>query len=307
MKLDHLKVLRAVVETGTVKLAAETLNRTQPAISQTLKALEFQTGTSLFDRSGYRLELTPVGKRVYLQSLRVLSEAEDLTELIKHFEIGQEETITIAFDATADPDVLTPVLTDVQSRFPETRVILQAEILSGAIEAVQSGTAALAVAPAIQVMLEDEGFDYMPVDRSVMRNVAAPALIEAMDAPSTVADLRRFHQVIAQDSGPASGVFDRELGVQKGQRRWYVSDLHMKKQLLVTGLSWGRLPEHLIAEELAKGTLQEINLADTHLSFDIESFAFRQPKLTTGPVAAFVWDAFGTTSMALGRHCAQES
>lgn len=302
MKLDQLRVLRAVVETGTVKLAAETLNRTQPAISQALKALEFQTGTNLFDRSGYRLELTPVGKRVYLQSLRVLSEAEGLSELIKHFEKGQEETITIAFDATADPAVLTSVLTDVQSRFPETRVILQAEILSGAIEAVQTGAAALAVAPAIQVMLEDEGFNYMPVDSSVMRNVAAPALIHAMDGPRTLADLRRFHQVIVKDSGQASGVFDRELGVQKGQRRWYVSDLHMKKQLLVTGLGWGRLPEHLIAAELAKGALQEIMLPDTHLSFDIEIFAFRSRKLISGPVASAVWDAFSATSKSLGKH-----
>jgi len=307
MKLDHLKVLRAVVETGTVKLAAETLNRTQPAISQALKALEFQTGTELFDRSGYRLELTPVGKRVYLQSLRVLSEAEDLTELIKHFEKGQEETITIAIDAASDPDVLTAVLADVQSRFPETRVILQAEVLSGAIEAVQTGAAALAVAPAIQVMLEEEGFDYMPVDRSVMRNVAAPALIHAMDAPRTLADLRRFHQVIARDSGQASGLFDRELGVQKGQRRWYVSDLHMKKQLLVTGLGWGRLPEHLIADELAKGTLQEIKLPDTHLSFDIEIFAFRNRKLVFGPVASSIWEAFSAASTSLGRHYIQET
>ena len=88
MKLDQLNVLRAVVETGSVKTAAERLNRTQPAISQALKALEFQTGTELFDRSGYRLELTPVGKRVYLQSLRVLTEAEDLGQLIHHFEKG---------------------------------------------------------------------------------------------------------------------------------------------------------------------------------------------------------------------------
>ncbi|MFC6588588.1 LysR family transcriptional regulator [Sulfitobacter pacificus] len=239
MKLDHLKVLRAVVETGTVKLAAETLNRTQPAISQALKALEFQTGTELFDRSGYRLELTPVGRRVYLQSLRVLSEADDLAHLIKHFEKGQEETITIAVDAAANPDVLTPVLLDLQSRFPDTRVILRAEVLSGAIEAVQTGTAALAVAPAIQVMLEEEGFDYIPVDRSFMRNVAAPSLIGAMGAPATLADLRGLHQIIARDSGQATGLFDRELGVQKGQRRWYVSDLHMKKQLLATGLGWG--------------------------------------------------------------------
>ena len=97
----------------------------------------------------------------------------------------------------------------------------------------------------LRVMLEEEGFDYMPLAGSVMRNVAAPSLLDAMSAPRTLADLRRFHQVIARDSGQASGLFDRELGVQKGQRRWYVSDLHMKKQLLVAGLGWGRLPTYL--------------------------------------------------------------
>lgn len=292
MKLDQLRVLRAVVETGSVKSAAERLNRTQPAVSQGLKALEIQTGTELFDRSGYRLELTPVGRRVYLQSLRVLSEAEDLTQLIRHFEKGQEETITIAIDAAADPGIATPVLAKVQARFPDTRLVLRAEVLSGAIGAVRSGEAALAVAPAIHVMLEEEGFDYMPVARSVMRNVAAPSLLDAMDAPRTLADLRRFHQVIARDSGQASGLFDRELGVQKGQRRWYVSDLHMKKQLLLAGLGWGRLPEHMIAEELAQTQLREIVLPHTHLSFSSEVFVFRQRRSATGPVSAYLWTAF---------------
>ncbi|WP_341212949.1 LysR family transcriptional regulator [uncultured Limimaricola sp.] len=292
MKLDQLKVLRAVVETGTVKSAAESLNRTQPAVSQALKALEFQTGTELFDRSGYRLELTAVGRRVYLQSLRVLAEAEDLTQLIRHFEKGQEETITIAIDAAADPNLMTPVLAGLQTRFPDTRVILRAEVLSGAIEAVQSGNAALALAPAIPVMLEEEGFDYMPLAGSVMRNVAAPSLLDAMNTPRTLADLRRFHQVIARDSGQASGLFDRELGVQKGQRRWYVSDLHMKKQLLVAGLGWGRLPEHLIAEELAQDRLRDIVLPHTHLNFEIEVFIFRQRRSAMRPVATHLWDAF---------------
>lgn len=292
MKLDQLKVLRAVVETGTVKLAAESLNRTQPAVSQALKALEFQTGTELFDRSGYRLELTAVGRRVYLQSLRVLVEAEDLTQLIRHFDRGQEETITIAIDAAADLTVMTPMLAGLQTRFPDTRVILRAEVLSGAIGAVRSGEAAIAIAPAIPVMLEEESFDYMPLAGSVMRNVAAPSLLDAMNAPRTLADLRRFHQVIARDSGQASGLFDREFGVQKGQRRWYVSDLHMKKQLLLAGLGWGRLPEHLIAEELAQDRLRDIILPHTHLSFEIEVFVFRQRQSAIGPVAAQLWDEF---------------
>lgn len=291
MKLDRLKVLCAVVEAGSVKAAAEHLNRTQPAVSQALKALEAQTGTELFDRSGYRLELTAVGRRVYLQSLRVLSEAEDLTELIRHFEKGQEETLTIAIDAAADPGILSPVLARVQELYPDTGIVLRAELLSGAIEAVRSGEAALAVAPAIPVMLEEAGFDYRPVARSVMRNVAAPALLGALDAPLTLAGLRRVHQVIARDSGQGRGPFGQELGVQKGQRRWYVSDLHMKKHLLLAGLGWGRLPEHMIAEDLAQDRLRDIVLPHTHLSFDIEVFVFRQRKPVNGPVEARLWDA----------------
>ncbi|SNT02465.1 regulatory helix-turn-helix protein, lysR family [Tropicimonas sediminicola] len=81
-------MLRAVVEAGSVKPAAESLHRTQPAVSQALKALEVQTGTEPFDRFGSRLELTPVGRRVYLQSLQVLSEVEDLNQLVRLFDKG---------------------------------------------------------------------------------------------------------------------------------------------------------------------------------------------------------------------------
>ncbi|MBT0958213.1 LysR family transcriptional regulator [Alphaproteobacteria bacterium KMM 3653] len=296
MKLDQLKVLRAVVETGAVKTAAERLNRTQPAISQALKALEFQTGTELFDRSGYRLELTPVGKRVYLQSLRVLTEAEDLGQLIRHFENGQEETITIAVDASTDLNALTPVLFKLQTTFPETRVVLRPEVLSGAIQAVTSGTAAIAVSPMSSIMLEDEGLEYIPLGTSTLRNVAAPSLWEAMGNPTRLSDMRRFHQVIASDSGQAGGLFDRELGVQKGQRRWYVGDLNTKKHLLIAGLGWGRLPEHMIAKELHQGHLREIDLPHTHLAFDATVYAFRQSKPIIGSVAELLWKEFEALS-----------
>ncbi|WP_340245386.1 LysR family transcriptional regulator [Sulfitobacter pontiacus] len=297
MKLDQLNVLRAVVETGSVKAAAERLNRTQPAISQALKALEFQTGTELFDRSGYRLELTPVGKRVYLQSLRVLTEAEDLGQLIHHFEKGQEETITIAVDAITNLNALTPVLCKLQTGFPETRVVLRPEVLSGAIEAVKTGTAAIAVSPMSSVMLEEEGFDYIPLGTSTLRNVTSPSLWAEMDNPKRLADLRRFHQVIASDSGQAGGLFDREIGVQKGQRRWYVSDLQTKKHLLIAGLGWGRLPEHMIAEELKQGRLCEIDLPHTHLAFDVTIYAFRQSKPIVRAVAALLWKEFEAHAM----------
>ncbi|WP_163849558.1 LysR family transcriptional regulator [Pseudooceanicola aestuarii] len=296
MKLDQLNVLRAVVEARSVKVAAQRLNRTQPAVSQALKALEFQTGTELFDRSGYRLELTAVGRRVYLQSLRVLAEAEDLAQLVRDFDRGQEETITLAVDAGTDPGLVTPILAQIQALYPETRMVLRAEMLSGGLGAVKSGAAALAIAPMLSVMLEEDGLDHMRIGRMVMRNVAAPALLDAMAGPARLSDLRRFTQVIASDSGQAAGPFAREIGVQKGQRRWYVSDLHTKKTLLMAGLGWGRLPDHMIAAELASGALRDIALPHTHQPFAAEIFAFRQPRPIIGPVAAALWAELGRRS-----------
>ena len=292
MKLEQLKALRAVVETGSVKAASLRLNRTQPAVSQALKALELQTGTELFDRSGYRLDLTPVGRRVYLQSLRVLAEADDLTQLVRHFEKGQEETLTVAIDASVDSGLWMPALANLQAEFPDTRVVLRAEMLSGAVSAVRSGEAALAIAPMLSVLLEEEGLSHLRVGRHAMRNVAAPTLIAAMNAPSRLSDLRRFTQVIVHDSGEAGGMFDRELGVQKGQRRWYVGDLHSKKALLLAGLGWGRMPDHMIAAELASGALQDIVLPHTHLPFEAGIYAFRQPRPVIGPVAETLWHSF---------------
>ena len=97
-------------------------------------------------------------------------------QLIKNFEKGQEETITIEVDASTDLNVLTPVLFKLQVDCPETRAVLRPEVWSGAIEAEKSGTAAIAISPMSSIMLEEEGFDYIPLGKSTLRNVSAPSL-----------------------------------------------------------------------------------------------------------------------------------
>lgn len=292
MKLELLKVLKALVETGTVQAASKRLNKTQPAVSQGLKALEALIGAKLFDRSGYRLELTALGKRIYLQSLRILVEVDDLYDLINHFGKGNEELITIAVDANTDIKRLTSTLRKVQKEFPDTRLILHTEILSGSVDLIKSGKVDIAIAPMYPMMLEEEGFDYKPIFSSLMLNVAAPELIKTMPGTNLISDIRSTHQVVVSDTGSQTGIFDRDFGVQKGQRCWQVSDLYTKKQLLIDGIGWGRLPKHLIEKELKNGELEEVKLKNTHLALNFDIHAFRTPTPIIGPVAAYLWEAF---------------
>lgn len=58
----QLKSFIAIVETGTFGQAAETVNRTQSALSLQIKKLEEQLGCELFDRTNRRVTLTPQGE-----------------------------------------------------------------------------------------------------------------------------------------------------------------------------------------------------------------------------------------------------
>jgi DNA-binding transcriptional LysR family regulator len=290
VKLDQLKVLQAVVEVGSVKGAAEKLHKTQPAISLAVKALESQTGAEIFDRTGYRLELTPIGKRVYMQSLRVTAEAADLNELVRHFERGNEEQIIIAKDDLFDVSLLTPCLQDIQQEFPDTRVILRGEILSGTTEVVEKRIADIGVAPLPVILMEEKELEYFPIAEIEMVNVAAPDLLSTNSTLKDIKDFRSLHQILISDSGKPSGEFDRDLGVQKGQRVWYVSDIHSKKSLLVSGLGWGRLPRHLVEQELAQGLLNEVILDFTRDSFIATVYVFRSSSVSLGPVASALWN-----------------
>lgn len=66
IKFRHLDAFSAIARAGSLKLAADQLNLTQPAISKTLKELEDIAGARLMQRSRAGVRLTPEGD-VFLQ------------------------------------------------------------------------------------------------------------------------------------------------------------------------------------------------------------------------------------------------
>ena len=62
MTLDQMRVIKAVVEHGSILAATKILHKSQPAISNMINRLEAELGIPLFDRDSYRLKLTPEGE-----------------------------------------------------------------------------------------------------------------------------------------------------------------------------------------------------------------------------------------------------
>ena len=42
--------------------------------------------------------------------------------------------------------------------------------------------------------------------------------------------------------------------------KWFVTDMSTKKALILAGLGWGRLPDHMVAADIARGALVDLRL-----------------------------------------------
>lgn len=290
MTLEQLKMMVTVADLGSLKAASEKLFKTQPAVSQGISKLERQLNVTLFDRHSYRLSLTEEGKQLYQHAKRVLAEESILREVAQHFQQGHEAKVTIAFEASLDLRLLLPVLEATQRDFPATQLILRQEFMSGAMQAVINRTADIAITPIGSGMINMNDFHSLPLFSGRFVRVASKKLIDRHDVLKSVDQLRDEYQIVVQDSGTAFA--NREVDVQKGQRKWYVNDFGTKLTIIKSGIGWGKLPSHLVTPLLESGELQNLLLDDTASDSALQYFAIMQRDQVLGPVGKSLWQAF---------------
>lgn len=73
-ELRHLRVLREVARLGSLSAAADSLDYTQPAVSQQMAALERRAGMPLLDRTTRGVRLTQAGEALLRHAEAILAE-----------------------------------------------------------------------------------------------------------------------------------------------------------------------------------------------------------------------------------------
>jgi len=287
MTLEQLRMLVTVAELGSLKDASEKLFKTQPAISQGLKQLETQLALQLFNRQGYRLVLTDNGKQIYQHAQRLMNEAKQIKQLASFLAVGNEAAVTLAIEASYELKRILPVLESIRDDFPHTQIILKQEYINGALEAVKSEQADLALTTIDLFALQSGDYEAKKLYQGGLYNVASPALIKRHPALKSVEALKDEYQIVVQDSGQNSQGIN--YSVQTGQRCWYVNDFNTKKTLIMSGMGWGRLPKYMIENELKSKELIALKLNDveTYLALNYQVIKLKSRLL--GPVASRLW------------------
>lgn len=125
LKLSHLRLLVMFASLGQVRLVAERLNVTQPAISRQLAELENGLGAPVLKRAGNRLVFTPLGETLLKRAREVLFQLEHARRETDALSSGLSGTLSIGAVNTVLPALAPELTLAIRRRAPNVAVSFQ--------------------------------------------------------------------------------------------------------------------------------------------------------------------------------------
>ncbi|MBD7939663.1 LysR family transcriptional regulator [Cytobacillus sp. Sa5YUA1] len=119
MEILQLKYFQTVAYTEHISLAAKQLNIAQPSLSLTIKRLEDELGTTLFDRKGRNIQLNESGKILLKHVNNLFIEIENAQTEIN---MNKHELLNTIKIAVSNPRFLSGLLSAFICQNPHTKI-----------------------------------------------------------------------------------------------------------------------------------------------------------------------------------------
>ncbi len=252
--LAHWQAFIAVVDSGGYAQAAEALGKSQSAVSYAVQRLEDRLGLRVFRLEGRRAVPTPAGHALLRRARLLVDHAHGLEDAARQLARGRESRLRLAVDAIVPAWLLLEALDAFSRQSPLTRIEIMETALSGTDEALLRREADLALSPRIP-----QGFGGEALMRIRFVAVAHPDHpLHRLGRELEWGDLRRQRQLVVRDSG-GRGI---DAGWLDAEQRWTFSHMSSSIQAACLGLGFAWYPELRIRDELARGSLKPLPLAE---------------------------------------------
>ncbi len=119
LKLSHLRLLAALLDTGQISLAAERLHIAQPAASRLLAEVERIIGQPVHSRTGRGMALTEVGLALARRAHRVQMELHDAARDLAEIGAGTSGHVRIGSVTGPALDLVLPALRTARLTLPQ--------------------------------------------------------------------------------------------------------------------------------------------------------------------------------------------
>lgn len=258
VSLDQLRTFIAAVDEGSFSAAARKLNRVQSAVSGRVGSLEAQIGVVLFDRSGRYPKLTPEGVLLLADARHVVSGVDTMKARARLMSSGLEAELSVVVDVFFPTAAVTQAAKAFALRFPLTPLRLFVEGLGAAYQPVMDGRCSLGLLSALPVTFPSLTSERL--GQVSLVTVAAPGHpLAAWEGQIPKDALARHVQLVLTDRSPL--LAGQDFGVLSPST-WRLADLSTKHAFLKDGVGWGSMPLHMVAPDIAAGTLVLLDAQD---------------------------------------------
>ena len=261
VNLELYRVFYTVAKCGSLTKAAEELFISQPAVSQAIKQLENQLGTTLFNRTHRGMELSVQGGKVIYGRVE---EALNLLDGVENTLIELKTTATGTIRVGATDSIFSNILADKTTQYHEKYPAVRFDLITGTT---------LDTIAQLKDNKCDVVFLNLPIDDkdvnlsgsiSLLSDifVASPRFSELMGASVPVRRLQEYPLLMMEQNTVARHAVDSylaTLGIVL-QPDIEVANWDLMLKLAVKGMGIGCVPREYCKEELESGELFEVNI-----------------------------------------------
>ncbi len=160
LSISHLKMICTIVESNTVKQAAEKLFITQPALTNRIREAERRLNISLFARRRRKLVITTAGKRLLQSAKKILEELERAEYDIARLSDGIDQVLRIGLPHYVSFKWLPNVVSYFHKELPNIELEITAEAAIGPLDSLYNGDVDIALLSTKDKQLDIQKSDY---------------------------------------------------------------------------------------------------------------------------------------------------
>ena len=253
--LGAMRTFVAIVDGGSLTAAADTLDRSQPAVVRSLAALERHLGARLLQRTTRRMSLTPEGSE-YLQRCRqILNDVDEAERAARQDDADPYGPVRITAPVQFGQMHIAPLLTQFVEEFE--RISVELLLLDRNVNLVDEGIdLAIRIGP-----LPDSGLIALPVGEVKRVVCAAPTLLDHTGIPDIPQQLAELPCIRVRNLARA-GTWSfrngsKELHV-KVEGRFLCNQIAAAIGACIDGAGFGQFLSYQVKDALRNGQLKRV-------------------------------------------------
>ena len=270
MKLQQLRYLIQVAESGSFTKAATTLNIAQPALSKQIRLLEADLGVLLFNRDGRGVETTAAGRELVQRAGVLFNDLYDMRRSVMKYQDIVEGNITIGIMPMLGAHVVPELLLRARELHPNVRVnvtvgmshAIHEWVISGRVDFGIVSTASGATPYLVYEHLGGDRLQFVTsMSDSPSEEGGAVTLAEALLHPLVIPTKANGIRALIDSCAAKLGVTIEPV--------LEVDSIEIIKRLIQTGIGRTILPRFSVADEVARGEFRSDPIVDLDLDYEV--------------------------------------